>query len=91
MSDPTDNRPPADPGAAPTTGGTESDKVEQDLKATAEALRDDIDRLAAMEERKARIDPESGEFDQISADAVDVAARIHREALAERQLGEELG
>lgn len=91
MTDPTNDRRPADPGAAPTTGGTEHDKVEQDLKATADAIRTDIDRLAAMESEKARLDPESPEVDRISAEAVDVAARIHRETLAERQLSEELG
>lgn len=90
MTDPTNDRRPADPGA-PTTGRTEHEKVEQDLKATADALRTDIDRLAAMEDHKAGLDPESPEFDRISAEAVDVASRIHREALAERQLGEELG
>lgn len=91
MSDSTSDRRPADPGAAPTTSTTEQDKVEQDLKATADAIRADIDRLAAIEDRKVALDPESPEVDRISAEAVDVAARIHRETLAERQLSEELG
>lgn len=89
MSDPTRDR-PADPGAAPTTGGTERDKMEQDLKATADAIRTDIDRLVAIEDRKAVLDPESPEVDRMSAEAVEVAARIHRETLAERHLSEQL-
>ena len=82
MSDPTSDRP---------STGTERDKMEQDLKATADAIRTDVARLATIEDRKTGLDPGSPEVDRISAEAVEVAARIHRETLAERELSDELG
>lgn len=90
MSDPTRDRRPADPGAAPLAGATEREKAEQDLRATADAIRTDIERLSEIEERKATLPPESPEVDRISEEAVEVASRIQRETLAERQLSEQL-
>lgn len=90
MSDPTRDRRPVDPGADPPAGATERDKAEQDFRATADAIRTDVERLSEIEERKATLPPDSPEVDRISEEAVEVASRIQRETLAERQLSEQL-
>lgn len=90
MSDPKRDRRPVDPGADPPAGVTERDKAEQDLRATADAIRTDVERLSEIEERKATLPPDSPEVDRISEEAVEVASRIQRETLAERQLSEQL-
>ncbi len=90
MSDHGSDRQPGDPGAAPATTETERLKAEQDLKATSDAIQADLEKLAALEERKSAMDPANPEVDDLSAEAVDVAERIHREAQAERQLSNEL-
>lgn len=90
MSDHSTDRQPADPGAAPAGTNTERLKTEQDLRATTDAIQTDIEKLASLEARKSELDPESPEVDDLSAEAVDVAERIHRETQAERQLSNEL-
>lgn len=89
MSDHGSERQPADLGAAPATE-TERLKAEQDFKATTDAIQADIERLSALEARKSALDPANPEVDDLSAEAVDVAERIHRETQAERQLSNEL-
>ena len=65
--------------------------TEQDLKATAESIRIDIGRLAALEDVKLALDPEDPRVDTVSDEAVRLADRIARETRAERQLSREIG
>jgi hypothetical protein len=81
-----DEHPSPDPGGAQTP----SDR-EQDLRATTDAIRADVDRLTDIETAKQDLDPEDPRIDELSDVAVSVADRIAREARAERQLGRELG
>lgn len=78
------------PGSSPDETSA-VDAAEQDLKATAEAIRTDIGRLATIEDQKLALDPEDPEVDRLSDEAVDLADRISRETRAERQLSTELG
>ncbi len=65
--------------------------AEQDLKATADAIRHDIGRLTEIEDEKLALDAEDPHVDRLSAQAIEVAERLVRETRAERQLSEELG
>jgi hypothetical protein len=71
-------------------GDAPGDPATQDLKATIESIRTDVDRLATIEATKADLDPEDPELDRLSDDAVRVADRISRETRAERQLSAEV-
>lgn len=64
--------------------------AEQDFKATADSIRADISRLAALEDEKLALDPEDPRVDAASDDAVRLADRIARETRAERQLSREI-
>lgn len=64
--------------------------AEQDFKATADSIRTDIDRLAALEDEKLALDPEDARVDAASDEAVRLADRIARETRAERQLSREI-
>ena len=75
----------------PDDAGGRDDRAEQDLKATADSLRSDIDRLATLEDEKLALDAEDPEVDRLSDEAVALADRISRETRAERQLSEEVG
>ena len=63
----------------------------EDLRATTDAIRGDLGRLAAIEDAKRDLDPGDPKVDRLSADAVDLADRILHEAKAERQLANEIG
>ncbi len=69
----------------------EADNAAQDLKATADAIRVDIGRLAVIEDEKLALDPEDPRVDEASDEAVVLADRIGMQARAERQLSRELG
>ena len=77
----------------PSAGDTEAspDATEQDLKATADSIRTDLSRLAAIEDEKNTLEGEDPAVDRLSDEAVKLADRISRETRAERQLSEELG
>ena len=62
-----------------------------DLRATADAIRGDLGRLAEIEDAKRDLDPGDPKVDRLSAEAVDLADRIHHAAKAERQLANEIG
>jgi hypothetical protein len=63
---------------------------EQDLRATSDAIREDIERLTELEAEKQQLTPEDPRVDDLSDAAVAAAERIARETRAERQLGREL-
>ena len=75
----------------PANPSHDADDAAQDLKATADAIRVDIGRLAAIEDEKLALDPEDPRVDTASDEAVMLADRIAKEARAERQLSRELG
>lgn len=85
MHDSSDDGPRAGDKDAPR------DATAQDLKATADSIRTDLRRLAAIEEEKGTLDGQDPAVDRLSDEAVELADRISREARAERQLSEELG
>jgi hypothetical protein len=64
--------------------------AEHDLRATADAVRDDLRRLGAIEAEKIALAPEDPRVDQLSDEAVRLAERIRRETGAEREIGKEL-
>ena len=64
--------------------------AEQDLRATSDSIRADARRLELIEDEKTRLAPEDGETDRLSAEAVEVADRIARQARAERQIAREI-
>jgi hypothetical protein len=65
--------------------------TEQDLKATADAIRADVERLREIETRKEQLHPDDPRVDELSEAAVSIADRLSQETRAERQLSEELG
>jgi hypothetical protein len=85
MHDHPDDRPTAGDNEAPAP------EAEQDLKATADSIRTDLSRLAAIEDEKSSLDGEDPAVDRLSDEAVELADRISRETRAERQLSKELG
>jgi hypothetical protein len=87
MHDETTSRPADDDGSTERS----VDPAEQDLRATAESIRSDSRRLASLEEEKLALDPEDDRVDRLSAEAIELADRIHRETRAQRQLSDELG
>jgi hypothetical protein len=62
----------------------------QDLKATSDSIRADAGRLAEIEDLKEALSPEDPETDRLSAEAVDLAQRIEREAKAEQEIAREM-
>ena len=76
-----DRRTPRDPnpGAA------------EDLRATTDAVRDDVSRLAALEAEKAELPPTDPRVDRLADEAVRLGDRIASETRAQRELGRELG
>lgn len=79
------------PAMSDLSGSSDARREEvEDLRATTESIRGDVGRLVEIEETKRELDPADPEVDRLSADAVDVADRIHRQAKAERQLANEI-
>jgi hypothetical protein len=64
--------------------------AEDDLRATADAVRDDLRRLGAVESEKIALAPEDPKVDDLSDEAVRLAERIRRETSLEREIGKEL-
>ena len=62
----------------------------EDLRATGDAVQDDLRRLAAIEAEKAALDADDPRIDQLSDDAVKLAERIRKETLVEREIGKDL-
>jgi hypothetical protein len=84
-----------DEGNAPARSsgrdGTSRSATEQDLKATADAIRADVERLKDIETRKEQLPPDDPRVDELSHAAVSIADRLSQETRAERELSEELG
>ena len=77
-------------GAGGRAAGPDDVAAAQDLRATADAIRADVRRLTAVEDRKGVLDPADARVDELSDEAVEIADRIQREARAERQLVDEI-
>ena len=73
----------------PNDEGDRPDK-EQDLQATEDSIRSDLDRLSTIETRKSSLLPADPEVDRLSDEAVQLADDIGRKARAERELGQDL-
>jgi hypothetical protein len=73
----------------PNAEGDRPDK-EQDLQATEDSIRVDVDRLSTVEARKSSLRPGDPEVDRLSDEAVQLADDIGRKARAERELGQDL-
>jgi hypothetical protein len=84
LTDPTVRRPAPDALDDPTA-------VVEDLRATGDSIRADVQRLASVEDTKRGLDAEDPEVDRLSDEAVGLADRISRETRAERQLSDEIG
>jgi hypothetical protein len=73
----------------PGSGGTQRER-EEDLKATSDAIRDDVERLLALERKKEALPSGDPEVDALSDAAVDVADDLARKTRAERHLADDL-
>jgi hypothetical protein len=84
---------PLDPPPDSTGSAPSSDRAaaEQDLKATADSIRSDAGRLAALEDDKLALDADDPEVGRLSDDAIELASRIVKQTSAERQLSQEIG
>ena len=84
---------PTDPAVQPATPSppTDQDAATEDLRATGDSIRSDIQRLAGVEEVKRALDADDPEVDRLSDEAVGLANRIARQTRAERQLSDEIG
>jgi hypothetical protein len=69
---------------------TDRANAEQDLRATSDSIRSDARRLDAIEAQKGSLAPEDPDADRLSAEAVEVAERIERQAKAERQIARDI-
>jgi hypothetical protein len=61
-----------------------------DLRATADSLLTDAERLARLEERKLGLDPTDPAAVELSREIEDLTEQIRREAIAEREIVEEI-
>jgi hypothetical protein len=82
--------PPPAGDPSPASDANDRGAIEQDLKATANAIEADLGQLTSVEREKESLDGADPRVDDLSERAVDLADRILKEARAERQLGEEL-
>lgn len=64
---------------------------EEDLKATSDAIKDDVERLVALERRKEALGSGDPDVDRLSDAAVDIADELARKTRVERQLVDDLG
>lgn len=71
-------------------GGATRREREEDLKATSDAIQNDVDRLVAVERRKLSLASGDPQVDVLSDAAVDVADDLARKTRAERQLTDDL-
>jgi hypothetical protein len=63
----------------------------EDLRATADSIIDDADRLRALEVEKNALDPADPRVDELSEKAVRVVDRLGDKAAAELELSEGIG
>jgi hypothetical protein len=71
-------------------GGGRVAEADDDLRATAESLQDDADRLKDLEASKERLDPSDPEVLKLAHEAKDLARTIADKATVELALAEEL-
>jgi len=64
---------------------------EEDLRATGDSIRADVDRLADVEADKRALDPKDPDVDWLSDVAVALADGIARKTRAERELSDDIG
>jgi hypothetical protein len=64
---------------------------QEDLKATADSIRRDAERLAQLEKQKSELDVEDPRVDQISADIEQLISQIADKGKAERELAADEG
>jgi hypothetical protein len=92
INDEPDAGEPPDAELGSARSGPPSDRAaaEQDLKATGDSIRADARRLVTLEDDKLALDAEDPEVDRLSDEAIELARRIARETVAERQLSQEI-
>ena len=73
----------------PADGASRAER-EDDLRATSDAIQDDVQRLVRLEERKESLPSGDPEVDELSDAAVDVADELARKTRMERELSDEL-
>ena len=71
-------------------GNGDRPEKEQDLHATEDSIRSDVDRLSALETAKTALDPADPELDGLSDEAVTIADGLARKTRAQRELGQDL-
>jgi hypothetical protein len=64
-------------------------EADDDLRATTDSIQADLEKLKGIETQKGGLDITDPEVRELSDDAEAIAARVHREATAERELVEE--
>jgi hypothetical protein len=64
-------------------------EVDDDLRATTDSIRADLEQLRRIETVKGGLDATDREARELSDEAEAIAARVHRQATAERELVEE--
>lgn len=62
----------------------------EDLRATSEAIQDDAEQLAALEERKRSLDPSDPQVEALSREVEALADRMAAKATAERELSQQI-
>lgn len=66
------------------------DPAQDDLRATSDAIVDDIALLAALEDRKRQLAPDDPEVAILADRIVELAARLKRHSIAQRELSQEI-
>jgi hypothetical protein len=61
-----------------------------DLRATSDSILSDAERVASLEERKQRLEPDDPEVVALSLEIEALSERLRRKATAEREIAEEL-
>ena len=65
-------------------------KPDEDLKATAESIRHDAERIVALEQEKLSLDAGDPRVDALSIEVERITARLKDKAAAEQDLAEEI-
>jgi hypothetical protein len=66
-------------------------ELHEDLRATAESIAGDAERLAAIEEKKAKLDDDDPELVGLSREAERIARELVPKTAAERELATDSG
>jgi hypothetical protein len=64
--------------------------AEEDLRSTAEAIKDDADQLKDLETRKISLDPADPAVVELSREVEELTTGLAHKATAERELSEEI-